>query len=92
MIIDVNVNLSRWPFRRLPHDDLPKFVAQSTGARGSEGAATPKSATAPVTVMTSAAEETTAPSKVKLKVSNFRGGCANLNEQFGLGRMAEVQI
>ena len=26
MIIDVNVNLSRWPMRRLPCDELPKFV------------------------------------------------------------------
>ena len=25
-IIDVNVNLSRWPFRRLPCDQLPRFV------------------------------------------------------------------
>jgi len=26
MIIDVNVNLSRWPFRRLPCDELPKLL------------------------------------------------------------------
>lgn len=26
MIIDVNVSLSRWPMRRLPCDELPKFV------------------------------------------------------------------
>jgi len=26
MIIDVNVNLSRWPMRRLPCDELPKFL------------------------------------------------------------------
>jgi predicted TIM-barrel fold metal-dependent hydrolase len=26
MIIDVNVNLSRWPFRRLPCDELPKLI------------------------------------------------------------------
>ncbi len=26
MIIDVNVSLSRWPFRRLPHDELPKLI------------------------------------------------------------------
>ena len=26
MIVDVNVNLSRWPFRRLPHDDTPALV------------------------------------------------------------------
>jgi predicted TIM-barrel fold metal-dependent hydrolase len=26
MIVDVNVNLSRWPFRRLPCDELPKLV------------------------------------------------------------------
>jgi predicted TIM-barrel fold metal-dependent hydrolase len=25
-MIDVNVNLSRWPFRRLPHDQTPKLV------------------------------------------------------------------
>ncbi len=25
-MIDVNVNLSRWPFRRLPHDETPKLV------------------------------------------------------------------
>jgi len=26
MVIDVNVNLSRWPFRRLPCDELPKLL------------------------------------------------------------------
>ena len=26
MIIDVNVNLSRWPFRRLPYDELPRLI------------------------------------------------------------------
>ena len=26
MIVDVNVNLSRWPFRRLPCDELPKLA------------------------------------------------------------------
>ncbi|MCH7725562.1 MAG: amidohydrolase family protein [Planctomycetes bacterium] len=26
MIVDVNVNLSRWPFRRLPHDETPRLV------------------------------------------------------------------
>lgn len=26
MTVDVNVNLSRWPFRRLPCDELPKLV------------------------------------------------------------------
>lgn len=26
MIVDVNVNLSRWPFRRLPFDDTPSLV------------------------------------------------------------------
>ena len=26
MIIDVNVNLSRWPFRRLPCDEVPKLL------------------------------------------------------------------
>jgi len=26
MIIDVNVNLSRWPFRRLPCDELPRLI------------------------------------------------------------------
>ena len=26
MIVDVNVHLSRWPFRRLPCDELPKLV------------------------------------------------------------------
>lgn len=26
MIVDVNVNLMRWPFRRLPFDDTPKLV------------------------------------------------------------------
>lgn len=26
MIVDVNVNLSRWPFRRLPYDDTPGLV------------------------------------------------------------------
>ncbi|GAF83435.1 unnamed protein product, partial [marine sediment metagenome] len=26
MIIDVNVNLSRWPFRRLPCDEMPRFL------------------------------------------------------------------
>jgi predicted TIM-barrel fold metal-dependent hydrolase len=26
MIVDVNVNLSRWPFRRLPCDELPKLL------------------------------------------------------------------
>ena len=25
-MIDVNVNVSRWPFRRLPHDETPKLV------------------------------------------------------------------
>ena len=28
MIVDVNVNLSRWPFRRLPGDETPDLVAQ----------------------------------------------------------------
>jgi len=28
MIFDVNVNLSRWPFRRLPYDETPKLVAK----------------------------------------------------------------
>ncbi len=28
MIIDVNVNLSRWPFRRLPFDETPQLVAR----------------------------------------------------------------
>ena len=28
MIVDVNVNLSRWPFRRLPFDETPKLVAK----------------------------------------------------------------
>lgn len=28
MIIDVNVNLSRWPFRRLPHDETPRLVSK----------------------------------------------------------------
>ena len=31
MIIDVNVNLSRWPFRRLPCDETPKLVAKLRG-------------------------------------------------------------
>ena len=26
MIVDVNVNVGRWPFRRLPHDETPKLV------------------------------------------------------------------
>ncbi|OHB84593.1 MAG: metal-dependent hydrolase [Planctomycetes bacterium RBG_16_64_12] len=26
MIVDVNVNLSRWPFRRLPCDEMPKLL------------------------------------------------------------------
>lgn len=26
MIVDVNVHLSRWPFRRLPHDETPRLV------------------------------------------------------------------
>ena len=26
MTVDVNVNLSRWPFRRLPCDETPKLV------------------------------------------------------------------
>ena len=26
MIVDVNVNLSRWPFRRLPCDETPELV------------------------------------------------------------------
>ena len=26
MIVDVNVNLSRWPFRRLPCDRLPRLI------------------------------------------------------------------
>ncbi|MBC8351128.1 MAG: amidohydrolase family protein [Planctomycetes bacterium] len=26
MIVDVNVNLSRWPFRRLPHDETSRLV------------------------------------------------------------------
>ena len=26
MIVDVNVNLSRWPFRRLPHDETPQLI------------------------------------------------------------------
>lgn len=33
MIIDVNVSLSRWPFRRLPHDELPRLV-EKLGACG----------------------------------------------------------
>jgi len=28
MIVDVNVNLSRWPFRRLPCDEIPKLTAK----------------------------------------------------------------
>ena len=28
MIIDVNVNLSRWPFRRLPCDEMPKLLSR----------------------------------------------------------------
>ena len=32
MIIDVNVNLSRWPFRRLPCDELPKLVERLRAA------------------------------------------------------------
>ena len=32
-MIDVNVNLSRWPFRRLPHDETPKLV-EKLGACG----------------------------------------------------------
>ena len=26
MIVDVNVHLERWPFRRMPHDELPKLI------------------------------------------------------------------
>ncbi len=26
MIVDVNVNLARWPFRRVPHDETPRLV------------------------------------------------------------------
>jgi hypothetical protein len=33
MIIDVNVNLSRWPFRRLPCDERPKLL-EKLGASG----------------------------------------------------------
>ena len=28
MIIDTNVNISRWPFRRLPGDETPDLVAR----------------------------------------------------------------
>jgi len=35
MIVDVNVNLSRWPFRRLPCDETPKLIEklQASGVR-----------------------------------------------------------
>ena len=32
MIVDVNVNLSRWPFRRLPHDETASLVAKLRAA------------------------------------------------------------
>ena len=32
MIVDVNVNLSRWPLRRLPCDELPRLVEKLRGS------------------------------------------------------------
>jgi predicted TIM-barrel fold metal-dependent hydrolase len=36
VIVDVNVSLSRWPFRRLPHDETPRLVAKLRRANVSQ--------------------------------------------------------